>query len=282
MTNDSGRISELIIEPERTERNYWRDVWSYREVFYTLALRDLQVRYRQTAIGVAWALIRPLLTMLVFSVVFGRLAHFETPHGIPYTLVVFAGLLPWQFFSAALADSGESLVRNSNLITKIYFPRIIIPITSIIVSLVDSAISFGLLAAMMAYYRFVPPPQIVLMPAFVLLAFLLASGLGLFVTSLSVKYRDFRYIVPFLLQVGIYITPVGYSSIVVTERYSERARFWFSLNPMVGIVDGFRWCLNGELLYVPGLLLSVGLVIVSLWIGVRLFRRTERSFADNI
>jgi lipopolysaccharide transport system permease protein len=275
-------VPELVIEPGRTERNYWRDLWRYRELFYILSWRDIRVRYKQTVIGVAWAVLRPLLTMVIFTVVFGYLARFKTAGGPPYPIVVFAGMVPWQFVSTALGEASGSLIGNANLITKVYFPRVIIPISSIIVSLTDAFISFGLLLVMMAVFRFLPPPQIVLLPCFLVLAFCLASGVGLFVTALNVKYRDFRYVIPFILQIGAYIAPVGYSSSVIAERYSERLRFWYSLNPVVGIIDGFRWCITGEPLYWPALVMSCATAVASLWLGIRYFRGTEKSFADNV
>jgi len=273
---------ELVIEPGRSERNYWHDLWRFRELFYILSWRDIKVRYKQTAIGAAWGVIRPLLTMVIFTFVFGKLGKLAHPSATPYAIVVFAGLLPWQFFSSALSEASNSLIGNSNLITKIYFPRLIIPASSIIVSLVDLGITFILLVLMMVFYRYLPPIQILFLPVFVLLAFLISFGTGLYVTALNVKYRDFRYIIPFIVQLGIYITPVGYSSTVVTEQYSEKARFFFSLNPMVGIIDGFRWCITGEPLYWPGLLLSLVIVLLFLWLGIWYFRKTEKSFADNI
>jgi len=275
-------IPELVIEPGRVEKNYWRDLWRYRELFYILSWRDLRVRYKQTVIGVAWAVIRPVLTMLIFTVLFGYLAAFKVSGGPAYPIVVFAGMVPWQFMATALSEASGSLLGNSNLLTKVYFPRIIIPISSIIVSLTDAAISFALLLLMMAVYRQPPPPQILLLPVFAVLAFLLAAGVGLFVTALNVKYRDFRYVIPFIVQIGAYVAPVGYSSAVISQRYSDTARLWYSLNPVVGVIDGFRWCIVGEPLYAPGLLMSVVVTVAFVWLGVRYFRSTEKSFADNI
>jgi lipopolysaccharide transport system permease protein len=281
---DSGvsAIRELVIEPGRTEKNYWGDLWRYRELFYILSWRDLSVRYKQTVIGVAWAVIRPMLTMLIFTVIFGYLASFKVEGAPPYPIIVFAGLLPWQFISAAVGEASASLVGNANLITKVYFPRVIIPISSIIVSLTDAVISLGLLLLVMAAYRYLPPVQFLLLPVFGLLAFCLAAGVGLFATALNVKYRDFRYVIPFAVQIGAYIAPVGYSSMVIEKKYSVSARFWYSMNPVVGIVDGFRWCISAEPLYWPGLLMSIAISVSCLWLGIRAFRRTEKSFADNI
>jgi lipopolysaccharide transport system permease protein len=275
-------IPELVIEPGRVEKNYWRDLWRYRELFYILSWRDLRVRYKQTVIGVAWAVIRPVLTMVIFTVVFGYLAGFKASGGPPYPIVVFAGMVPWQFIATALGETSGSLIGNANLLTKVYFPRIIIPVSSIIVSLTDAAIALGLLLLMMAAFRYAPPLQILLLPAFALLAFGLAAGVGLFATALNVKYRDFRYIIPFIVQIGAYVAPVGYSSAVISQRYSDRVRFWYSMNPVVGIIDGFRWCLTGEPLYRPALLMSISVTLAFVWLGVRYFRSTEKSFADNV
>lgn len=273
---------ELVIEAGRAEKHYWRDIWRYRELFYILSWRDIKVRYKQTVIGAAWGVVRPLLTMLVFTFVFGRLGNLDQQGGTPYPILVFAGLLPWQFFASALAEASNSLIGNTNLITKIYFPRVIIPASSIIVSLVDFAISFVLLLIVMLLFHYLPPWQIFLLPLFTIMAFMASFGIGLYVTALNVKYRDFRYVIPFVIQLGIYITPVGYSSTVIAEKYSATARFWYSLNPLVGIIDGFRWCITGEPLYLPGFFLSLGIISLFCFIGVRYFRKTEKSFADNI
>jgi lipopolysaccharide transport system permease protein len=273
---------ELIIEPGRTEKNYWRDLWVYRELLYILSWRDLKVRYKQTTLGTAWAVIRPLLTMLIFTFVFGKVAKMDEKSIAPYSIIVFAGLLPWQFFSTALSEASGSLIGNANLISKVYFPRMIVPASSIITSLVDFAISFGLMVLLMFFYQFIPPVQILFLPVFVLMAFLLAVGTGLYVTALNVKYRDFRYVIPFIVQLGIYITPVGYSSSKIVTEFSEQIRFWYSLNPMVGIIDGFRWCITGEPMYWPGFYLSMGMTVFFIWLGVWYFRKTEKSFADNI
>ena len=275
-------MAELIIEPGRIEKNYWRDLWQYRELFYILSWRDIKVRYKQTVVGAAWGVIRPLLTMLIFTFVFGKVANLAVKNGPPYPIVVFAGLLPWQFFSAALTEASNSMIGNVNLISKVYFPRMIVPASSVITSLVDLGISFGLLLLMMLYYRFVPPVQMLFLPVFVALAFLISIGVGLFVTALNVKFRDFRYIIPFVVQFGIYVTPVGYSSAVIAQKYSDRARFWFSLNPMVGVIDGFRFCIVREPMYWPGFFLSLGVMLLFLWLGIRYFRKTEKSFADLI
>lgn len=270
---------EIVIKPGRSERNYFRDLWRFRELFYILAWRDLAVRYKQTVIGVAWAVIRPLLMMVVFTVVFGKIAKLPSG-GVPYPVLVFAGMLPWQFFATALAESSNSLIVNTNLISKVYFPRLIVPASSVITSLVDFAITCVLLAILMAIYGVVPSWQVVFLPLFVLLAFLAATGFGLWLSALNVEYRDFRYIVPFIVQFGLYVSPVGFNSDVVPEQW----RLLYSLNPMVGVIDGFRWCLLGGDIALDwrGVWLSTGLVVAVLWSGLRYFRRTERSFADVI
>jgi lipopolysaccharide transport system permease protein len=270
----------LIIEPGLAERHYWRDLWRYRELFYVLAWRDIAVRYKQTIIGLTWALLRPLLTMVVFTVVFGRIAKLPTEGAAPYALMVFAGLLPWQFFSTALSESSNSLIGNANLISKVYFPRLIVPTAAVVVSFVDFTISFVILIGLMLWYRFLPEWQILTLPFFVFMAFLASLGPGLWITSLNVKYRDFRYIIPFIVQLGLYVSPVGFSSTVVPEQW----RLLYSMNPIVGVIDGFRWAiLGGEAaLYWPGLVLSCGIIAFFLWLGIRQFRRMERSFADLI
>ena len=251
--NSHAPTREFVIEAGRVEKHYWSDVWHFRDLFYILSWRDLRVRYKQTVIGVGWAVVRPLLTMVIFTVVFGSLARFKDSAGAPYPIVVLAGMIPWQFISTALAESSSSLISNSNLLTKVYFPRIIIPVSSIIVSLTDAAISLVLLLIMMACFRFVPRPQLLLLPVFCLPAFCLACGAGLFATALNVKYRDFRYVIPFVVQIGTYLAPVGYTSAVIAQRYSDRVRLLYSINPAVGVIDGFRWCIIGDPLYLPGL-----------------------------
>jgi len=269
----------LIIEAGRTEKHYWADLWRYRELFYFLAWRDILVRYKQTAIGVVWAFMRPLLTMLVFTVIFGKLAKLPS-EGAPYAILVFAAMLPWQFFSNSLTEASNSLIGNANLISKVYFPRLIIPTSSVITSFVDFLISALILVGMMVWYRFVPSWRIVTLPFFIAIAFAAAMGVGLWLTALNVKYRDFRYIVPFIVQFGLYVSPVGFSSSIVPEKW----RLLYSLNPMVGVIDGFRWAiLGGESnIYLPGFMLSFGVVLLSLVYGIVYFRRTEKKFADII
>lgn len=277
-------MHDLIIEPGRAERHYWRDLWRYRELFYILAWRDISVRYKQTVIGVAWALIQPLLTMLVMTVVFGMVARLPSEGSAPYALLVLAAMLPWQFFSAALSSASQSLVGNANLISKVYFPRLIIPAAAVITSFVDFLISFVILVGMMAWFQFWPDWRILTLPLFMALAFLAAIGPGLLITALNVEYRDFRYVIPFLMQFGLYISPVGYSSSVIRERFGDNAFAIYSLNPMVGVIDGFRWAiLGGEArIYWPGFLLSLVIVLAFLVVGVWYFRKTEKTFADVI
>jgi len=273
---------ELVIEAGRTEAHYWRDLWRYRDLFYFLAWRDLLVRYKQTVFGVLWAVLRPFLTMLIFVVVFSQVAGLPSD-GVPYPILVLAGMLPWQFFATALSDSSASLVSNANLITKIYFPRIILPASSVIVALVDFTITLGLLAAVMVWYRHVPPVQVVLLPLFVLLSLVAALGPGLIATALNVKYRDFRFVIPFIVQFGLYVSPIGFKSSVIEGRLGPLARLLYSLNPMVGVIDGFRWCLGAEpSLHLASLAISVITSVVLLGIGVRYFRATEKGFADIV
>lgn len=271
---------ELILEPGRAEKNYWLDLWRYRELFQVLAWRDVAVRYKQTVIGFAWAIIRPFLTMVVFTVIFGKIAKLPSQGDAPYPLMVFAGMLPWTFFSTALSEASNSLVANANLISKVYFPRLIVPIATVVVAFIDFAIAFAMLLGMMVWYRYMPGWQILLLPVFVALAFVASLGPGLWITSLNVKYRDFRYVIPFLVQFGLYVSPIGFSSEVVSAKW----RFVYSLNPVVGIVDGFRWCvLGGEgNLYWPGCAASVCVSVAFLWLGIRQFRKMENGFADLI
>ena len=284
MKTRSSAPMEIILEPGKSERHYWRDLWHYRELFSVLAWRDLSVRYKQTVIGVAWALIRPFLTMVIFTVIFGTVAHLPTEGGAPYALMVFTGMLPWTLFATALGEASGSLIGNANLISKVYFPRLIIPTATIVVSFVDFLISFTILVAMMVWYLHVPSWQILLLPAFVLIAFLASLGPALWISALNVKYRDFRYIIPFIVQFGLYVSPVGFSSQVIREKFGETAFMIYSLNPMVGVIDGFRWCiLGGDIqIFLPSFALSLLIVAFFLWLGIRQFRKMERSFADMI
>ena len=269
----------IVIEAGRTENNYWTDLWRYRELFLILAWRDISVRYKQTIIGVAWAVIRPFLTMVVFTVIFGRIAGLPS-NGIPYALMVFAAMLPWSLFSSALGEASNSLIGNERLISKVYFPRLIIPTATVVTAFVDFVISFLILLGLFAYYRFAPGWNILFLPLFVLLALLASLGPGLWITALNVKYRDFRYVIPFLVQFGLYVSPVGFSSSVIPAHW----RFVYSLNPIVGVIDGFRWSILGVAnpIYWPGFILSVAVVVCFLWRGIARFRKMERTFADLI
>ncbi len=269
----------LSIESGRTDRQYWRDLWRYRELFYFLAWRDILVRYKQTTIGIAWALLRPFLTMIVFTVVFGTLAKLPT-QGVPYPILVFAGMLPWQFFANSLSESSNSLISNANLLSKVYFPRLVLPTSAVIVSFIDFMISGIILLGLMAWYHFMPSWRMITLPFFILVAFGAAMGAGFWLSALNVKYRDFRYVVPFIIQFGLYISPVGFSSSIVPEQW----RWLYYLNPMVGVIDGFRWAILGgdTPLYLPGFGLSIVFVSLLLITGVRYFRAYERSFADVI
>ena len=270
---------ETVIEAGRTGQRYFHDLWQYRELFLFLAWRDLLVRYKQTVVGVTWALIRPFLTMLVLTLVFGKFGKMPAG-GVPYPLLVFCGLLPWQFFATALSESGNSLVANTALISKVYFPRLIIPAGSIITASVDFLISLAFLIVLMIWYSWIPPATILMLPLFLLLACTVSFGIGLWVAALMVEYRDFRFIVPFMVQFGLYLSPVGYLTSAVPESY----RLLYSLNPMVGIIDGFRWCvLGGEhTLYWPSVVVSFVGGLFMLLTGIWYFRRTERTFADVI
>ncbi|MBW4630313.1 MAG: ABC transporter permease [Brasilonema octagenarum HA4186-MV1] len=275
---------ELTIEAGRAEKQYWKDLWTYRELFYFLAWRDILVRYKQTAIGLAWALIRPFLTMVVFTVVFGNIAKLPSEGDAPYPILVYSALLPWQFFSGALTECSNSLINNANLVSKVYFPRLIVPTSAVIVSFVDFLVSGMILLALMAWYNFVPDWRILTLPIFILIAFAASIGAGLWLAALNVKYRDFRFIVPFIVQFGLYVSPVGFSSKVIAQRFSEQLLLLYSLNPMVGVIDGFRWAILGgeSQIYLPGFALSVAFVVVLLWSGIWYFRKTERKFADVI
>jgi lipopolysaccharide transport system permease protein len=279
-SGDRRKMSEIVIEPNQREHQYWMDLWRYRELFQVLAWRDLSVRYKQTVIGAAWAVLRPILTVVVFTIVFGRIARLPSDGAVPYALMVLVGSLPWTLFSTGLSDASNSIISNANLIGKVYFPRLIVPTATIVVALVDLFIGFLLLLVLMAWYRFLPNGHIVFLPIFMLLAFVGTIGPGLWIAALNVKYRDFRYIIPFTVQFGLYISPVGFSSSVVPDTW----RLFYSLNPMVGVIDGFRWCIlgNESPLYLPGVALSTAVALFFLWYGIRQFRNTEKSFADLI
>ena len=270
---------EISIEAGRGEGHYWRDVWRHRELLYFLAWRDILVRYKQTVVGIGWAVIRPLLTMGVFALVFGSFAQLPS-QGMPYPILVFAALLPWQLFANASSDGSASLVNSASMISKTYFPRIIVPVSSVAVSVVDFLISLVILAGLMVVYQVSPGWKALLLPVFLLLAVIATLGVTILFCALNVRYRDFRYIVGFIVQFGLFISPVGFSSVIVPEQW----RTLYALNPMVGIIDGFRWCL-AEAPRPPdasALALSVAVSSALLALGVAYFRRTERTFADVI
>jgi lipopolysaccharide transport system permease protein len=279
-TTDSPHSTHLILEAGRADRQYWSDVWRYRELLYILAWRDVAVRYKQTVIGIAWAFLRPFLTTVVFTVVFGQIAKLPTSGATPYAIVVIGGLLPWTLFSSVFGEAAGSVISNSNLISKVYFPRMIVPLSTILVVLIDFAVSLSILAGLMIWYRIVPSWQILMLPMFVLLALLTSLGPAIWAAAIVVKYRDFRFVVPFVLQFGLYVSPVGFQSTVIPERW----RLLYNLNPMVGIIDGFRWCIIGgeSPIDLPGFTLSIVVMLVLLWWGIRTFRRIERDFADLI
>jgi lipopolysaccharide transport system permease protein len=276
---NNSEQTEIIIEAGRTEGQYWRDLYRYRELFYFLSWRDILVRYKQTVIGISWAVIRPFLTMVVFTIVFGKLAKLPS-EGAPYPILVFSAVLPWQFFANALSETSNSLIGNANLISKIYFPRLIIPASSVITSFVDFLISGIILVALIIWYQFVPGWRVVTLPFFVAIAFAASIGCGLWLAALNVKYRDFRYIIPFIVQFGLFISPVGFSSSIVPGKW----RLLYSTNPMVGVIDGFRWAIigGGTLIYWPGFVLSLSLVVIIVVTGFLYFRKTEKTFADVI
>jgi lipopolysaccharide transport system permease protein len=271
----------IVIEPGRTEKNYWKDLWRYRELFYILSWRDIKVRYKQTTLGILWAILRPLLTMLIFTFVFGTIAGMKFASTGPYAIIVFAGLLPWQFFSNALSESGNSLVGNERLITKVYFPRMIIPASSVITSFIDFFISFVILLALFVYYRYVPPLQVFVMPIFWIMAFIASIGPGLYLAALNVKYRDFRHVIPFIIQFGLFISPVGFSSEMIPAQW----RWLYAFNPIAGVIDGFRWCIVQDapnpLVYYP-FYISLTVSLLLLGFSIRQFRKMEKNFADLV
>ncbi|MFQ4139752.1 ABC transporter permease [Nodosilinea sp. PGN35] len=272
-------MKKLVIRAGQSNKQYWQDLWHYRELLYFLAWRDILVRYKQTAVGVAWALLRPFISMIVFTIIFSGIAQLPS-EGAPYPILVFSAMLPWQFFSSALTDCSNSLINDSNLISKVYFPRLLIPIGSVVVNFVDLLISGIILLGLMIWYSFIPDWRILALPFFILLAFAISIGGGLWFAALNVKYRDFRYVVPFIVQLGFFVAPVGFSSSVVPEKW----RLLYSLNPLVGIIDGFRWAILGGTaqLHWPGFLISLSIILAVLWSGIHYFRSTERKFADVI
>lgn len=284
---DSARqraSDELLLEAGGAERHYWRDIWRYRELLYILAWRDVTVRYKQTVIGIAWALLQPLAQMIVMVVIFSKIAGLPSEGDAPYALLVFAAMLPWQFFASSISSASMSIVANASLISKVYFPRLIIPAAALVTSLVDFLIAFAILVALMLWYGHVPSWRILTLPVFVGLALLAALGPGLLITALNTEYRDFRYVIPFIVQFGLYVSPVGFSGTVVRERFGEAIYLLYSLNPMVGVIDGFRWAILGgsTQLHLASLALSCVLSIAFLVLGLLYFRRLERRFADVV
>ena len=273
-------MQELVLEPGRGEKHYWKDLWHFRELFYFLAWRDILIRYKQTVMGIAWAVVRPLLTMIVFTILFSRVAKLRSDGSIPYALLVLAGMLPWQFFSTALSEASNSLINNSNLISKVYFPRLVVPAAAVITSFVDFVITLVLMAFTMAWYHFTPDWRLLLLPLFVALALACSFGTGLWLAALNVEYRDFRFIIPFIVQFGLYVSPVGFSSNIVPKKW----QLLYSLNPVVGVIDGFRWSLlRGEsTLSWSNLAVSLFVTVALCASGIWYFRRTEKTFADVI
>ncbi len=271
---------EIIITPTKTLGDSGRELWEYRDLFYFLAWRDFKVRYKQTLIGAAWAVIRPLLTMLVFTIVFGKMAKLPSEGNAPYAIMVFTAMLPWYFFANTLSESANAVINDSAMISKVYFPRIIIPTAPVFVNLIDFVISFTILVGLMIYYKFLPSINILFIPLFLIQAGMTALGLGYLIAALNVKYRDFRYIIPFIVQMGLYISPVGFSSQIVPEQW----RLLYSINPMAGVIDGFRSMITGSdsFIYIPGIYLSIAVSLVVFAIGLTYFNKTENQFADTI
>lgn len=271
---------DLIIEPNKTTSDFLYELVKFRELFFFMAWRDILVRYKQTVIGVAWSVVRPLLSMVIFTVIFGRVAKMPTEGSVPYPIMVFSALLPWQYFANSMQQSSESMLRSANMISKIYFPRLILPTSSVLVSAVDFFISFVLMCGLMVIYRFMPSRTVIFLPIFFMLATFTALGLGYWFSAIGIKYRDFRFIMPFIVQFGLYVSPVGFSSSVIPARW----RILYSLNPMVGVIDGFRWCIQGtsDSLYLPGFIISMITSTLVFYYGMKYFRKTERFFADFI
>jgi lipopolysaccharide transport system permease protein len=278
--SQSESSRRLVLEAGGADRQYWLDLWRYRELFFILAWRDVAVRYKQTVIGLAWAFLRPFLTMVVFTVVFGRIARLPSDGAAPYAIMVFAGLLPWTLFSSVLGDAAASVIGNAQLVSKVYFPRVVIPLATMVVGLIDFLVSLSILAGLMIWYAVVPGWQILLLPVFVVLTLLAGLGPAMWLAAMIVKFRDFRFVIPFVVQVGLYVSPVGFSAALVPQDW----KMLYNLNPLVGIINGFRWCILGgdSPIYWPGFVLGLFVIALLLWWGTRSFRRTERSFADLI
>jgi lipopolysaccharide transport system permease protein len=275
---------DIWLEAGRIEKHYWLDLWRFRELFLILAWRDVAVRYKQTLIGVVWSILQPLLTMLIMSFVFGKLAGLHADGNVPYPILVFCGTLPWQFFAVAMTTSGQSLVTNASLVSKIYFPRMVIPISSVVVALVDFSVSLLILAVLMVVFHILPTWHLLILPLLLVLAFVTSLGPGLFITALNVRYRDFRFVLPFIIQFGLYLCPVGFSSLMIREKIGDSLFLLYSLNPMVGVIDGFRWAILGNAckIFWPSFGISVSVSLCLLATGIWYFRRTERTFADII
>jgi lipopolysaccharide transport system permease protein len=270
----------LILEPGRADRQYWRDLWTYRELLFQLARRDVAVHYKQTLIGGLWAIVRPLVTVLILTVVFSRVAKLEADGGVWYPLFVLAAMIPWQFFATVLGESSNSLINNANLVSKVYFPRMLVPFSSVGVPLVDLVVMLPILAILMVYAGTIPSWPIVFAPIFLVFALFSAVGFGLALCSLNVTYRDVRYVIPFVLQFGVYLSPIGYATSQVPAEY----QLAYHLNPMVFAIDGMRWSLLGvgDPFAGGGWLVSMAVTLVALVLGVRYFRKTEKTFADVI
>lgn len=280
MKSNKNHKKIFIIDSKHNKFNYWKDFWEYRELLSLLSWRNISVQYKQTIIGFLWSFLRPLLTLVVLTVIFGHVAGLESDGGAPYSIMVLAGMLPWLLFSTSLNDASNSLINNAELVSKIYFPRIIMPISAMAISILDFCISLIILLFLLIIYNYWPGWQIILLPFFVVMAFLTSLGPSLWMASMNVKYRDFQYIIPFAVQFGLYISPVGFSSSVVPEGW----RLLYSLNPMVGVIDGFRWCILGgdSPIYVPGFIMSILLMIIFLYLGIKKFKKEEKAFADLI
>ena len=271
--------NSILITSNTSKKNKLKELWRYREVITFLSWKDIVIRYKQTALGIMWAVFQPIFSMIVMTFVFGNLAGMPSEEGVPYSIMVYSALLPWNFFTSAFGSTSNSLVINAHMIKKIYFPRLTMPISSVIVAAVDFLIAFAVLIILMVIFRYMPPIRILLLPAFILLAFFIALGFGLFFATLNVKYRDIKYLVPVMLQFGMYLSPVAYTSSVIPSSL----RFVYSLNPMVGVIEGFRWCLmpNAEI-YIPGLIMSILISIIGLTLGIKFFNKFEDTFADLI
>lgn len=276
--NSEKKEEILIISGGKSKEQYWQDLWRYRELFYVLAWRDVSVRYKETILGVVWTLIKPILTMAILTFVFSKIAKLPTQGATPYALMVYAGLLPWMFFSSALSESANSLIGNANLISKIYFPRLIVPIATMIVSLVDFLVGFLILIGLMLYYEFSPGWQILALPFFVLMLILACLGPSLWIAAMNVKFRDFRYVIPFLIQFGLYISPVGFSTLLIPDKW----QVLYSINPMVGVIDGFRWALlGGEYSFnMNSFFVGWLVILIMLYFGLKKFRSMENEFSD--